>query len=82
GWLEGERLAVEGASLGGLRALGFMSLHPDLNSVACLMGSGYFRCLSHSLFPSPDLDVVSLKDWDVSDQLASLGRRPVLLCHG
>ncbi len=52
GWLEGERLAVAGASMGGMTALGIMTHHPELNSVACLMGSGYFRSLSQTLFPS------------------------------
>ena len=47
GWLEGERLAVAGASMGGMTALGIMTHHPELNCVACLMGSGYFRSLSH-----------------------------------
>ncbi|STT00871.1 esterase [Klebsiella pneumoniae] len=51
GWLEGERLAVAGASMGGMTALGIMTHHPELNSVACLMGSGYFRSLSQTLFP-------------------------------
>ncbi|HFE7774940.1 TPA: prolyl oligopeptidase family serine peptidase, partial [Klebsiella pneumoniae] len=50
--------------------------------VACLMGSGYFRSLSQTLFPSPDFDVDSLNEWDVSHQLASLARRPLLLWHG
>ncbi|VFT76080.1 esterase [Klebsiella aerogenes] len=51
GWLEGERLAVAGASMGGMTALGIMTHHPELNSVACLMGSGYFRSLSQPCFP-------------------------------
>lgn len=46
------------------------------------MGSGYFRSLSQTLFPSPDFDVDSLNEWDVSHQLASLARRPLLLWHG
>ncbi|MDW7484349.1 esterase [Klebsiella pneumoniae] len=82
GWLEGERLAVAGASMGGMTALGIMTHYPELNSVACLMGSGYFRSLSQTLFPSPDFDVDSLNEWDVSHQLASLARRPLLLWHG
>ncbi len=55
-----------------MTALGIMTHHPELNSVACLMGSGYFRSLSQTLFPSPDFDVDSLNEWDVSHQLASL----------
>ncbi len=34
-----------------MTALGIMTHHPELNSVACLMGSGYFRSLSQTLFP-------------------------------
>ncbi len=82
GWLEGERLAVAGASMGGMTALGIMTHHPELNCVACLMGSGYFRSLSQTLFPSPGFDADSLREWDVSHQLASLARRPLLLWHG
>ncbi|MEM5409598.1 esterase [Klebsiella quasipneumoniae] len=82
GWLEGERLAVAGASMGGMTAQGIMTHHPELNSVACLMGSGYFRSLSQTLFPSPGFDGDSLSEWDVSHQLASLARRPLLLWHG
>ena len=63
GWLEGERLAVAGASMGGMTALGIMTHHPELNCVACLMGSGYFFVsLSQTLFPSPGFDADSLRD--------------------
>jgi fermentation-respiration switch protein FrsA (DUF1100 family) len=65
-----------------MTALGIMTHHPELNSVACLMGSGYFRSLSQTLFPSPGFDGDSLSEWDVSHQLASLARRPLLLWHG
>ncbi len=65
-----------------MTALGIMTHHPELNSVACLMGSGYFRSLSQTLFPSPGFDADSLREWDVSHQLASLARRPLLLWHG
>lgn len=65
-----------------MTALGIMTHHPELNSVACLMGSGYFRSLSQTLFPSHGFDADSLREWDVSHQLASLARRPLLLWHG
>ena len=81
-WLSDERLAVGGASMGGMTALGIMARHPEVKCVASLMGSGYFRSLSQTLFPSPDFDVDSLNEWDVSHQLASLARRPLLLWHG
>lgn len=68
--------------MGGMTALGIMTHHPELKSVACLMGSGYFSTLSQRLFPSPSFDAAQLADWDVSQQLATLGSRPLLLWHG
>jgi dipeptidyl aminopeptidase/acylaminoacyl peptidase len=32
GWLEGSRLAVAGASMGGMTALGIMTHHPELKA--------------------------------------------------
>jgi predicted esterase len=58
-----------------------MTHHPELKSVACLMGSGYFSSLSQTLFPSPSFDAEQLV-WDVSQQLATLASRPLLLWHG
>lgn len=49
--IAGERFAVAGASMGGMTALGAMARYPQIQSVACLMGSGYFMQLSQSLFP-------------------------------
>ncbi len=46
-----KRLAVAGASMGGMTALGIMTHHPEVKSVACLMGSGYFTSLAKTLFP-------------------------------
>ena len=82
GWLADDRLAVAGASMGGMTALGIMTHHPELKSVACLMGSGYFSSLSQNLFPSPDFCVKQLAEWDVSEQLDTLASRPLLLWHG
>lgn len=80
------RLAVGGASMGGMTALGVMARHPEVRCVASLMGSGYFTTLAQTLFP-PLVDVrekviVSLKDYDVGERLAELGNRPLLLWHG
>ena len=63
GWLADDRLAVAGASMGGMTALGIMTHHPELKSVACLMGSGYFSSLSQALFPSPSFDAEQLVAW-------------------
>jgi pimeloyl-ACP methyl ester carboxylesterase len=51
-WVEG-RLAVAGASMGGMTALGIMTHHPELKSVACLMGSGYFTRCRRACFLRP-----------------------------
>lgn len=80
------RLAVSGASMGGMTALGIMARHPEVRCVASLMGSGYFTTLARALFP-PALDereemILSLKNYDVGEQLEALGNRPLLLWHG
>lgn len=86
GLVDGERLAVAGASMGGMTALGIMARHPEVKCVASLMGSGYFSTLSQTLFPPQvqDVDAVlaSLADWDVTHALPRLADRPLLLWHG
>lgn len=59
-----------------------MTHHPELNSVACLMGSGYFAPFAVANPVSLAADGDSLQRMDVSHQLASLARRPLLLWHG
>lgn len=81
GWLEEDRLAVAGASMGGMTALGIMTHHPEVKCVASLMGSGYLTSLSRSLFPSPETPA-ELAEWDVEHQLEKLATRPLLLWHG
>lgn len=78
------RLAVAGASMGGMTALGLMAQQPELKCVASLMGSGYFTSLSHTLFPPVQRGEVEqpLAQWDVEHQLAQLANRPLLLWHG
>lgn len=49
--IAGQRLAVGGASMGGMTALGIMTHHPEVRCVASLMASGYFTTLAHTLFP-------------------------------
>jgi fermentation-respiration switch protein FrsA (DUF1100 family) len=86
GWVSEGRLAVAGASMGGMTALGIMTHHPDVACAASLMGSGYFSSLSRTLFPSTDgwtpQAQQQLAEWDVSHQLATLAKRPLLLWHG
>lgn len=78
-----DRLAVGGASMGGMTALGLMTRHPEITCVASLMGSGYFTTLADTLFPPADPQAIApLKDWDVTHQLDRLADRPLLLWHG
>ena len=91
--VEGDRLAIGGASMGGMTALGVMTQFPDVRSVACLMGSGYFSTLSRSLFPPLDTTqphqitdlealIAPLAQWDATTHLPQLADRPLLLWHG
>ena len=88
-----DRFAVAGASMGGMTALGAMVRYPQLHSVACMMGSGYFMQLSHTLFPplvacTPEQKetfatrLAPLAPYDPSQQLDKLANRPLLLWHG
>ncbi|KNC14635.1 esterase [Pantoea sp. BIGb0393] len=92
-WVADERFAVAGASMGGMTALGAMARYPQIHSVACLMGSGYFMQLSHTLFPplvarTPEQKetfaarLAPLAPYDPSEQLDKLSNRPLLLWHG
>ncbi len=87
------RFAVAGASMGGMTALGAMARYPQINSVACMMGSGYFMSLSHTLFPPLVVHtseqhrlfaerMAPLEAYDISQQLEKLATRPLLLWHG
>ncbi|MDN5681983.1 MAG: esterase, partial [Ewingella sp.] len=64
------RLAVGGASMGGMTALGIMARHEEVRSVACLMGSGYFTQLAKTLLPPRaehlDETLRQLADYDIS----------------
>ncbi|HFZ8994487.1 TPA: esterase [Citrobacter freundii] len=92
-WLLDERLAVGGASMGGMTALGIMARHPEVKCVASLMASGYFCQLAQTLFPPllPETPaqqaefnaiIAPLAEWEVSHQLTRLADRPLLLWHG
>jgi len=85
-WIADDNVAVAGASMGGMTALGIMAQHPEVRAVACLMGSGYFTSLADTLFP-PTAEhkqqvIAGLASYDVEHQLARLGDRPLLLWHG
>jgi len=81
GWLVEGRLAVAGASMGAMTALGIMTQHPEIKCAASLMGSGYFMSLSRTLFPSPEFPK-ALAGWDVTHQLEKLAAKPLFLWHG
>lgn len=91
--IDGERLAVAGASMGGMTTLGALARYPQLRSAACMMGSGYFSQLSQTLFPplvarSPEehaalaARLAPLREYDVSHQLENIANRPLLVWHG
>ncbi|ADP10271.1 esterase [Erwinia sp. Ejp617] len=84
--VDGARLAVAGASMGGMTALGALARYPQLHSCACLMGSGYYRQLASTLFPPLVADRAEqekqLAEYDVSHQLARFANRPLLIWHG
>ncbi|MFU9137033.1 esterase [Erwinia tasmaniensis] len=92
GLIDKDRLAVAGASMGGMTAIGAMTRYPHLSCVACLMGSGYFMSLSHHLFPplaanneqpsEVEAQVAPLAACDVSHQLEKIADRPLLVWHG
>lgn len=85
-WIADNKVAVAGASMGGMTALGIMARHPEVCAVASLMGSGYFSSLAQQLFPPAarenDKVMATLMPYDVEHQLARLGNRPLLLWHG
>lgn len=89
--IDGARIAAAGASMGGMTALGAMARYPQLASVACLMGSGYFTSLARTLFPPLASDateeafvqrIAPLAEYDISRQLQKIADRPLLVWHG
>lgn len=93
GLIEGKKLAVSGASMGGMTALGALARYPQLHSAACMMGSGYFSQLAPTLFPplvprSPEekqalaARLAPLEGYDISGQLERIANRPLLVWHG
>ena len=92
-WLLDDRLAVGGASMGAMTALGITARHPTVKCTASMMGSGYFTSLARSLFPPliPETAaqqnefnniVAPLAEWEATNHLEQLGDRPLLLWHG
>lgn len=85
-----QRIALAGGSMGGMTALGAMARYPHFVSGACLMGSGYFSSLCHTLFPPREAELAGalarqtalLADYDITDRLENIARRPLLIWHG
>lgn len=92
-WLLDDRLAVGGASMGAMTALGITARHPTVKCTASMMGAGYFTSLARSLFPPliPETAaqqrefnniIAPLVEWEATNHLEELGNRPLLLWHG
>ncbi|XPE51979.1 prolyl oligopeptidase family serine peptidase [Shigella flexneri] len=92
-WLLDDRLAVGGASMGAMTALGITARHPTVKCTASMMGSGYFTSLARSLFPplipetaAQQMNSITLsRRWQSGKRqshLEQLGDRPLLLWHG
>ena len=81
-WLLDGRLAVGGASMGGMTALGIMTRHREVKCGASLMGSGYFTGLARTLFPplSPQNPAQQAEFDNIIAPLNSIpARSPILL---
>ncbi|CNH35255.1 esterase [Yersinia massiliensis] len=93
GLIEGHRIGVAGASMGGMTTLGAFARYPWVSAAADFMGSGYFTSLAHRLFPPLDTGravsqavfeqrLAPLADYDLTHQLEAIAERPLLVWHG
>ncbi|CNH90294.1 esterase [Yersinia pekkanenii] len=93
GLIDGERIGVAGASMGGMTTLGAFARYPWVSAAADFMGSGYFTSLACALFPPLEggrevgpaefeRRVAPLADYDLSHQLDKIAERPLLVWHG
>ncbi|AKA39015.1 esterase [Yersinia ruckeri] len=93
GLIDGERIAVAGASMGGMTTLGALVRYPWIKVAANFMGSGYFTSLAQTLFPPLqvtdaqqqhefDLLIAPLAEYEVTNQLEKIANRPLLVWHG
>ncbi|AIN18324.1 dienelactone hydrolase family protein [Yersinia rochesterensis] len=93
GLIEGERIGVAGASMGGMTTLGAFARYPWVSVAADFMGSGYFTSLAHTLFPPLEdgrevsaaefeRRLAPLTDYDLTHQLEKIADRPLLVWHG
>lgn len=94
GLIDGARIGVAGASMGGMTTLGALTRYPWITAAASLMGSGSFTSLSRTLFPPLDAHgqpladaqhaayLAPLADDEFERQWDKLAERPLLLWHG
>ncbi|CNJ10237.1 MULTISPECIES: esterase [Yersinia] len=93
GLIEGERIGVAGASMGGMTTLGAFARYPWVRVAADFMGSGYFTSLAKTLFPPLNAGrqvssaefqrrLLPLADYDLAHQLEKIADRPLLVWHG
>ncbi|WP_145556500.1 esterase [Yersinia canariae] len=93
GLIDGDRVGVAGASMGGMTTLGAFARYPWVRVAADFMGSGYFTSLAHTLFPPLDggqklsaaefeRRLAPLVEYDLSSQLEKIAERPLLVWHG
>lgn len=93
GLVAGQRIALAGASMGGMTALGAMARNPHFSCAACMMGSGYFTTLCETLFPPPKMKtsaqetefhhhIAMLAEYDITERLEKIADRPLLVWHG
>lgn len=93
GLIDGGRIGVCGASMGGMTALGAMARYDWLRAVADFMGSGDYLHLAKTLFPPVALTsgagqqeferrMAPMADYEVFHQLDRLANRPLLIWHG
>ncbi|QHB31169.1 esterase [Yersinia canariae] len=93
GLIDGDRVGVAGASMGGMTTLAAFARYPWVRVAADFMGSGYFTSLAHTLFPPLkggqklsaaefERRLAPLVEYDLSSQLEKIAERPLLVWHG
>ncbi|MDN0088579.1 esterase [Yersinia nurmii] len=93
GLIDGDRIGVGGASMGGMTTLGALVRYPWIKAAADFMGSGYFTTLAKTLFPPlPGADstkqdewerqIAPLTEYEVTQQLEIIASKPLLVWHG
>ncbi|AJJ19899.1 MULTISPECIES: esterase [Yersinia] len=93
GLIDGDRIGVAGASMGGMTTLGAFARYPWVKVAADFMGSGDFTSLARTLFPplaagQPvnaaefERRLAPLAAYELSHQLEKIAERPLLVWHG